>query len=133
MVFGVESLAAFKQQMDFAEISDVCQRIGIHNQDVGKLALLQRAEAFLLVHILGNVLGGGLNDLHRIEPNVAKQLHLLMQSQTRHSGVDWIGAVHDLSAGLNELPEKSLIFSVSLNHQPFFLAGHLIAGSRSVL
>src|SRR5262245_43566763 len=108
-----EFLAAEIDRLDRAHVGDVVERVLRQDQQIGGLALGERAEVLVDAEQLGIVLGEGLDHLHGREPGVPEQLHLPMLEEALDEEAvglaAGIGAEAEFDAGVRQLLDVDLV------------------------
>src|SRR5262249_6674716 len=113
VVLLLEFLAAEIDRLDRAHISDVVERILCKHEEIGGLALGERAEVLVDAEELGIVLGEGLDHLHLRKPGVPHELHLPVLEEALDEEAFGlaarIGAEAESDAGIRQLPDVDFV------------------------
>src|SRR5262249_16671520 len=108
-----EFLAAQIHRLEATHIADVVERILRQHQEIGRLALGERAEILVDAEHLGIVPGEGLNDLHRRQAGLDQKLHLAMLEEALDEvtlgGAAGIGAETEANVGVPQPLDVDLV------------------------
>ena len=105
---SIHHFTVLDNPLDLLQVTDLLQRILIHDYHIGQLASLNGPEPIQDPETLGGISRGRQNDLHRRQPDfVCQDFHLMMEAKAGYRPACRVGSRHHLAARLNVLADKA--------------------------